>query len=594
MGFWESFREKKKSGYFEKKNKTKGKAKRENFWWEDQEDYYTKYGGGNYSYGTQGEITGWDGGGYSRKTEFASGYTYSYKQPFDMSVSLESRIKGLIQTITGQSKQLLVADGWGIDQNNIYYNPRDIDSNATDDRVLGQILHQLSVALYYDQKKANSVMRKEPEYKHLLLALEHNRVDRQLQHYYFGCKYYAESYWQESGKHALKPSEHQRFRENDGNPYNGTIKSLAEVPASQFNYAIHSHSNGEQSFEIADKKTAKGFQKARPLIEQYIDEPEFAEAVKIYEQIKKYYPVPSKEAQEQMDRSNQGQVINAQGKRRAVAQASQGKPMGDGDGNKESEAGRKGGFYDTKIENPTREQSAYWQAHAKHLGTINTLHQLLKSIIADNEANKFIRPFKRGKLDAKRIHKFVATGNMRIFKQRKAIDKKKYGMVLMVDQSGSMSGELSKQAMESAVVLTEVFNRLELPFAIIGFSDDTYMYKGFNQSVPRETVCSLQRTYGGTNDLGALKKVEKQLEAVFQHQRTGVFVITDGCGYDQNSMRAQVDRIEQKNAKVFGIGIGGVYKEDLDRAYTKNTAVPEIAGLPRELANLLKGQFRRS
>ena len=185
-GFWDRFKQ---------KVKTK-KTKREKYWWENQgiieydepvinDDYYSS--------------------GY-----YNDNYSYHYepvKPTYDLSVSLETRIASLVQTITGISKKIISASGWGVDDKFVYFNPKDITFNASDDEVLGRILHQSAISKYRESKKLKANTTVDNPYRHLLLTLDQWRNDRQLWDYYQGCKYYAKAYWEESGIDDYKPKE---------------------------------------------------------------------------------------------------------------------------------------------------------------------------------------------------------------------------------------------------------------------------------------------------------------------------------------------------------------------------------------------------
>lgn len=611
-------------------NKSRFKKKQEYKWWEDpkylaaEEQRALDYPSYDYGYG------------------YGGGYGYYYKPRFDMSVGLETRVKQLIRTITGKNLKLARAHGWGSDDKYFYYNADDLQ-NATDDEVLGRILHQLAKELYLDKKTIKEINDKKPDYRHLLNTLEDNRSDAQLQARYLGTPYYAEEVW-----------ESRKFEDNPINRYEPLITNFKELqraaiqrgisldeklynrdrhyradcdawmatenarrqgqynPSWEFCFNISALQNKETEWDFWEPNTLSNFEKAVPFIQKYLAASTFEEALQIYPDIEKYYPKPNKQQQNQMDREmsqTEGlsdadmRNLRERREREEAIGAAQVKGRSQDMDNilGELKRGKKGSLEkgDLQLEQNLAE---YKERLVRLRPAIYALHYLIRSIIKDNAIKRYRRPFKRGKLDAKSMYKYVATDNIRIFKKPKVISDKKYTMAILVDQSGSMDEQdengvtNSSYAVDGAIILAEVFEMLGLPYEIIGFDGTAYIFKKFNSTLKREYIPSLRSTNGGTDDHNALQTIKERIFNFDPNNayHKGIFVISDGMGHDPQKMRDLVNEIEKNhNASVFGIGIGEMEKESLEESYNHSLKIEDTKDLPSALVQLIRGQFKR-
>lgn len=590
--------------------------KRDYKWWEwggyeDVEDDY-----------------GVDGGYYDSPVVAKPSYTTWFKPKYDMSVNLESRVIQLIKTITGKSLSLRQAHGWGNDEKFFYYNPKDLE-NATDDEVLGRILHQLAKELFVDQKEVGKLNEAEPEYRHLLNTLEDNRADRQLQDLYNGCKYYAEEMWESrkwsdnpinfyekqktieefveynwGGDLALQSRILSDWKRKGGtyegvkeifDEYNSSIKAK-QVDAWEFCFNINAFQNGETQFDFVKDKVADKFTEALPFIDKYLKAETFAEALEVYPEIKKRYPKPDEEEQEQMDGAMGGtQGLSGEEMAHQQAQAEAEARRGEADENDASTIlashGEEGVFDEQK------DLADYKLNLAKHQGVINTLHALINSILKDNAIKRYNRPFKRGKLDAKRMYKYISTDNLRIFKRPRVVSEKNYLMTIVVDMSGSMYGSRAQYAKEGTIVLAETLERLGFPYEIIGYNGNTYNFKKFDEPLVREHIPTIGKANGDNNEVKVIKVMDKHLSAYDPtvKYKKSVFFITDGGSANAYATKKAVTELEAKhNTVVYGIGIGDMNEEELDENYNTFLKVDNVSQLPKELVNLMRGQFRRT
>lgn len=559
-------------------------------WWDDEEDYYNaRYGNifeesAAINEARQRELTESAPAAtkdYTRPTGgWNSGYTYKsyfYSKGFDFSVGLETRVRQLIKTISGKDLKLASASGWGSDDDYFYYNPDDLNE-ATDDEVLGLIFHQLARELFYSKKELKRIKKAEPAYKHLLETLEDNRSDRQMIDRYNGADYYLGNVWHSVKKLSTKPTEQY------GQPI---------IPALEFCYNISVQAHNETDFAGSDMKALKGFTKAQTAIDGYFDSKTFTEAQVFYEEIKKHYPTPDEQQQKEMDSQMGGESILSEIDRRNAHRAaksdetrSNGRDM---DEATQTVAGK------NEVEKmANNDYAAYAQAATKYQSEINVLYQLLQSIIKDNDTKRYIGRQKRGKIDGRALHKLVMFNSDRVFKKERERKQRKYAFSILVDQSGSMAGGRMEAAFNGTVILTEVFNRLKIPFQIVGFDMVIRSYKNFFAPARREVIGGLRYAAGGgTHDRFALARINEMFNQLPHSYNKSVFVLSDGDGQGGNTKSLITEMTAKDKIKVFGLGLGNVSEMSFKQTYNRYALVQNLSGLPNALIDMVREQFRR-
>jgi len=114
--------------------------------------------------------------------------------------------------------------------------------------------------------------------------------------------------------------------------------------------------------------------------------------------------------------------------------------------------------------------------------TDNVFRARLSSIMTDNMYDRVTRGKTRGKLDMKRLWK-AHVGATNLFTQKQSRKNKEYNVVLLVDESGSMSGPKIEMAADVACFLARAFEGINLNLAIIGYNHFVMVHKDFNETV---------------------------------------------------------------------------------------------------------------
>ena len=216
---------------------------------------------------------------------------------------------------------------------------------------------------------------------------------------------------------------------------------------------------------------------------------------------------------------------------------------------------------------------------------------------------------KKGKLDQSRLSRicFNAPGfNERVFKNK--IENKTLDACIsvLVDMSGSMSGDKVFYALASTLLLNEVCTTLNIPVEIVGFTDGhldhgavplMFVYKGFSDlSVSPENIkkyfsCSSNYMLGnpdGENILWAFNRISKRKE-----KKKLLIVMSDGspcatAGYDglEEFTSKVIKEIEAcKTVDIYGLGL---CSPAVKYFYKSNSVVTDPEQIPKNLLELIE------
>jgi hypothetical protein len=243
--------------------------------------------------------------------------------------------------------------------------------------------------------------------------------------------------------------------------------------------------------------------------------------------------------------------------------------------------------------------------------------QRLNSVLTDNKYDRRLPKRRRGKLAMQGLWR-VEAGAANVFSQKQARKGKHYNVVLLVDQSSSMSAvdwtselrdkarELARtkgcaldstpeilgvrnidRAAQVAVFLAVHFKALDIDFSVIGYSHKAVKHKILGQDIePDKLFRSLDRVVGDTHMLPALEEMLVQLKHA--SGQTLAIIIGDGDTSDEITVKRLIKANKDKIA-FFGVGIGGQ-----DMAIIPNhAAVSDINNLQPVILDWLAKNIRR-
>lgn len=250
--------------------------------------------------------------------------------------------------------------------------------------------------------------------------------------------------------------------------------------------------------------------------------------------------------------------------------------------------------------------------------------QRIGAVLRDNQFDRRTSGHRSGKLDNRKLYKGAMKID-RVFTRKQERLNKAYNVLIVLDKSGSMGHEvycgvdkdgnnITKSRLEMGVqffeMLMRAFEKHKINFALIGFTSNIELHKGWDTPVSdlpklRQNIFKGKRNTGDNNDAFALHQARDYiLKTAPEGGKNLVIVISDGQpsgsrgytgidekitddqalgkGYDENSATKKWASILEQTAPVLGIGIAS----DSVRHYYSNTAVVNNA---REFATAILG-----
>jgi hypothetical protein len=263
----------------------------------------------------------------------------------------------------------------------------------------------------------------------------------------------------------------------------------------------------------------------------------------------------------------------------------------------------------------------------------NYLAKDLRRLLEEQRRRYYVGGYKSGKINSKSLFS-VRCGNDRIFKKKNSIRDVNACVSLLIDMSGSMSGEKIKVAMQSAYAFAMTLQQLKVPFEVFGFVTENhdyemiaewgkfakkngpaitgkvintgcpeyiYAFKSFDESfdiISKQamTACSargipLIQNEDSKHVMLALKRLSARPELV-----KALFVFSDGQPAYPGPVQNSCDQLKYlgKNAKSkFGVDIYsiGIQSSSVQNFYPQYKIVTNIQDLPKALFEFLRKIF---
>ncbi len=209
--------------------------------------------------------------------------------------------------------------------------------------------------------------------------------------------------------------------------------------------------------------------------------------------------------------------------------------------------------------------------------------------------------FSGKRLNFKKLPTEVPIKRGRIYTRREIPERKELAFELLIDISTSMKKEEKiLNAVRSLLLVSEVLDKLGMPFSIKVFNDNVYELKGFEEDyrTSKAKIMELLSSAGGGTDLG--KAVSIGLESlelyVKKTHRKGILILfTDGeptRGLRGEDLKAFILQMKQK-FPIVGVGVGEatrMVKEYFDRT---GISVEDISKLPSAFSFVVENQLKR-
>lgn len=227
----------------------------------------------------------------------------------------------------------------------------------------------------------------------------------------------------------------------------------------------------------------------------------------------------------------------------------------------------------------------------------------VRRLIQIRAKSNFEYGVKRGKLDSSRLSRVALRQpgfSERVFKNKINNTVLDASVSILVDMSGSMSGDKVLFAAQAALLLNDVFQVIQVPLEIIGFTDKglkpiQYLYKPFNKhKVVRKQLLSyfasssqcMSGNPDGDSIIWAYDRIKNRTE-----KKKLLIVMSDGqpaaSRYSKGLgkfTKQTVKEIEASRVEIYGLGL---CDESVAGYYKHHSTVKTAAEIPQKLLELI-------
>ncbi len=205
------------------------------------------------------------------------------------------------------------------------------------------------------------------------------------------------------------------------------------------------------------------------------------------------------------------------------------------------------------------------------------------------------------RLNPRKIPTEVPINRGRIFSRREIPERKELAFELLIDISSSMKKqEKITNAIKSLLLVSEVLEKLGMPFSIKVFSENVYELKGFGEDYRsvKSRIMELPSSAGGGTDLGKAVSIGAESLEFFTkatHHRGIMILFTDGeptKGLKGEDLRAFITQVKKKVPTV-AVGVGQATRMVKEYFERTGISVDDISKLPSAFSFVIENQLRR-
>lgn len=257
-----------------------------------------------------------------------------------------------------------------------------------------------------------------------------------------------------------------------------------------------------------------------------------------------------------------------------------------------------------------KDANVYEEYRREVLPIIDKLENDLREIFVARRASRWQSGFRTGKrIDIKKRIQEKAKGisavESKAWQKRELPTEKDYAISILVDLSGSMSGQKIQETFKALIALVEVLNKLSINTEILGFNDRLYEYQSFGEDLSREirenmggVLNEVNNHSGGRADFNddgwALQKTSERL-AKQKTKEKFIVVLSDGLpeespkhsGNEFNLTKVVNYIMEKTDQKLVGLGIGDD-TEHVEEFYPNSLANVSVEEMAEKLADTIK------
>ena len=276
----------------------------------------------------------------------------------------------------------------------------------------------------------------------------------------------------------------------------------------------------------------------------------------------------------------------ASGRSRAISNAKAAEFVNDDDSERMSSSERPGGTPDTFIQKPKGNPEIYNDVLRNVRQYIPAMAKALTCRSQESEYVLLSQP--RGKLDTNKLVSFMA-GNENIFRKSGKVTCSSASVCMLIDESGSMSGERQRAAREAAILVNEAIKRIRnVNFYCYGYTTRNIRVYSENGKTSPWALSDTQAD--DCTPTGRSMKMAAERIRRYTKDPVLMLVLTDG-GADNSDIVIEQDRaLRQKGFTPIGVGIHTNYVSNTFKEYI---VLEDISAFALTMGQLTKKKLQK-
>ena len=233
----------------------------------------------------------------------------------------------------------------------------------------------------------------------------------------------------------------------------------------------------------------------------------------------------------------------------------------------------------------------------------NALSTAIRKYLIAQKKARYEGGRKAGRIDKRRAWRASAMAgspsSMYIRKQPSVKNMLDSAVSVVVDMSGSMSGDKYRHAAHSAIMLNETLAKIGVPTEVIAFTDDrqviNVVHKEFSSSIDNDDLAKqfkiASQWMGGNSDGESIMWCAERLLARKEKKKI-MIVLSDGypSGSGHGDIRSYTKKVIQTLEKIVDVHGIGIQSNAVTDYYSSNSVINDSSQLENELLSVLKNR----
>lgn len=224
---------------------------------------------------------------------------------------------------------------------------------------------------------------------------------------------------------------------------------------------------------------------------------------------------------------------------------------------------------------------------------INFLYQKMKKEIMHRERNHSVKGRYEGKLNMNGLYR--AKTDNRVFQRSREGSKKNVRFCILVDNSGSMSGDRLSKAITGCYMIAKCAQRLKIPYEVYGHESSALVnvtkyisYHTCQNLKSLDTLFKMEAGGGTDDDTALIVPLQNLARNKKNSEECVMIVLSDGDTFHHENIIDTLETYKKLyNIQAIGIGIGRD-AQNVKQIYENHILVNNPAELPEKMIQMFK------